>query len=214
MKTELPSAQKCWWVRPFASECSISARVNEHNVLCAHFLHHPSFILFSPCVKWFSPRDARQAKDCCGSSLSFRSRESCIQLGFPTAPSSHSVSHFSQAPPPQLYKHRHLWARIRPGAPSSHSWGPKKCIQASMRKQKKRVEYIYTHEYVCERGRKRKKERVIKWQSRFLHCVHWCGSNQTDVSPQGHSVNTIMLSSFILMLVWKIPDWQACDGGC
>ncbi len=27
-------------------------------------------------------------------------RESCIQLGFPTAPSSHSVSHFSQAPPP------------------------------------------------------------------------------------------------------------------
>ncbi len=162
MKTELPSAQKCWWVRPIASECSISARVNEHNVLCAHFLHHPSFILFSPCVKRFSPRDARQAKGCCGNSHKFlivQISSVMHQLGFPTAPSSHSVSHFSQAPPPQLYKHRHLWARIRPGAPSSHSWGPKKWIQASMRKQKKRVEYIYTHthEYVCERGRKRKR---------------------------------------------------------
>lgn len=105
-------------------------------------------------------------------------RESCIQLGFPTAPSSQSVSHISQAPPPQLYKPRHLWARIRPGAPSSHSWGPKKRIQASMRKQKKRVEYIYENVCVWKREKEKKGESdKMKEQIFALHLM-WFKSNR------------------------------------
>lgn len=90
MKTELPSAQKCWWVRPVASECSISAGVNEHHVLCGYrFLHHPSFILFSLCVKRFSPRDARLAKGCCGDSHKFL----IVQISESHASSSVSPQH-------------------------------------------------------------------------------------------------------------------------
>lgn len=123
---------KCWRIQPLASECNISAGINEHHVLCRYrFLHLPTFILFSPCVKQFSPRDARLAKGFCGNShklLILQISESHASSSVsPTAPSPHSAFYISQAPPAlrtQTFVNEQQ--RIRPGAPSSHSWAPKK----------------------------------------------------------------------------------------
>ncbi len=212
MKT---SGQKCWWVQPVASECTISAGVNEHHVLCGYRFLHPSFILFSPCAKQFSPGDARLAKGCCGNSHKFL----IVQISESHASSSVSPqrlhliqSHISAKPlhpsstNPDIYE-QESGQELHPAILEDLK------MYSSYSKWKKRVECVCVCVCVSEKGRKRKKERVIKWKRRFLHCSG-CGSNQTDVSPQGLSVNTIMLSSFILTLVWKMPDWQACDGEC
>lgn len=56
--------------------------------------------------------------------------------------------------PRQLYEPRHFWVNskeIKPGAPSSLSWAPKKIIQASARKWKKIKQSVWVCVCKCVR---------------------------------------------------------------
>lgn len=178
------------------------------NTMCFdyRFLHHPSFIFSSPCVKLFSLREARLAKGCAGKITHALYRSNRRLVDSARFPPKHL--HLSQAstsakallPSSKLQK-----ARLQ--ALSSHSWAPKNAFQAFQRKQKQRVECTFEH--VCEK--EGEKESAIKWKSRFVYSG--LDRNTTDASTQWCSVNTIMLSSFIFTLVWKMADWQAWGCG-
>ncbi len=217
MKT---SGQKCWWVQPVASECIMSAGVNEHHVLCGYrFLHHPSFILFSPCAKQFSPGDARLAKGCCGNSHKFL----IVQISESHASSSvspqrlHLIQSHTSAKPlhpsstnPDIYE-QESGQELHPAILEDLK------MYSSYSKWKKRVECVCVCVCVCVRKReKEKKGESDKMKEEILALLWmWFKSNRCLSSRTFSKHNYAFLfhldagmkDAWLTSLWWWMLNW-------